>query len=202
MNIINFYSSHILLALLDFRGSKLSCWLCSFRNIARDAFRYWKVFKSQTTYFLFVKQTTGSLYFWAAHLAGPKWGPLASWCCAWLESIGLIAGIGTQVLIFSFWKKKLVICIYMLSFDLNTLNLIWKAYAGSQTLQSIILLCTGTNKDGGYLAPKWLFLCMYIGLTLIWAFLNTFALEVIAFIDIISIWWQVKSSFGFLPAFL
>ncbi|KAF5960813.1 hypothetical protein HYC85_002022 [Camellia sinensis] len=105
--------------------------------------------------------TTGSLYFWAAHLAGPKWGPFSSWCCAWLETIGLIAGIGTQ------------------------------AYAGSQTLQSIILLCTGTNKDGGYLAPKWLFLCMYVGLTVIWAFLNTFALEVIAFIDIISIWWQV-----------
>lgn len=105
--------------------------------------------------------TTGSLYFWAAHLAGPKWGPFASWCCAWLEAIGLIAGIGTQ------------------------------AYAGSQTLQSIILLCTGTNKDGGYLAPKWLFLCMYMGLTFIWAFLNTFALEVIAFIDIISIWWQL-----------
>ncbi|EPS63019.1 amino acid transporter, partial [Genlisea aurea] len=105
--------------------------------------------------------TTGSLYFWAAHLAGPKWGPLASWCCAWLEAIGLIAGIGTQ------------------------------AYAGSETLQSIILLCTGTNKNGGYLTPKWLFLCMYIALTLIWAVLNTFALEVIAFIDIISIWWQV-----------
>ncbi|CAI8588660.1 unnamed protein product [Vicia faba] len=39
----------------------------------------------------------GSLYFWAAHLAGPKWGPFSSWCCAWLETIGLIAGIGTQV---------------------------------------------------------------------------------------------------------
>ncbi|KAL5097606.1 hypothetical protein RYX36_001933 [Vicia faba] len=65
------------------------------------------------------------------------------------------------------------------------------AYAGSQTLQSIILLSTGTNKGGGYFAPKWLFLCMYIGLTVIWAALNTFALEVIAFIDIISIWWQV-----------
>lgn len=89
------------------------------------------------------------------------WGPFASWCCAWLETIGLIAGIGTQ------------------------------AYAGSQTLQSIILLCTGTNKGGGYLAPRGVFLAMYIGLTLIWAVLNTFALEVIAFIDIISMWWQV-----------
>ncbi|XP_008781624.1 amino-acid permease BAT1 homolog isoform X2 [Phoenix dactylifera] len=105
--------------------------------------------------------TTGSLYFWAAHLAGPVWGPLASWCCAWLETIGLIAGIGTQ------------------------------AYAGSQVLQSIILLCTGTNKGGGYFAPRGVFLAMYVGLTVIWAILNTFALEVIAFIDIISIWWQV-----------
>ena len=64
-----------------------------------------------------------------------------------------------------------------------------KAYAGSQSLQSIILLSTGTNKNGGYFAPKWLFLCMYIGLTLIWAVLNTFALEVIALIDVISICW-------------
>ncbi|KAI5015155.1 hypothetical protein ZWY2020_056545 [Hordeum vulgare] len=105
--------------------------------------------------------TTGSLYFWAAHLAGPVWGPLASWCCAWLEAIGLIAGIGTQ------------------------------AYAGSQVLQSIILLCTGTNKGGGYLAPRWLFLVMYLALTFIWAVFNTFALEVIAFLDVISMWWQV-----------
>ncbi|MCO5605323.1 hypothetical protein L7F22_059505 [Adiantum nelumboides] len=105
--------------------------------------------------------TTGSLYFWAAHLAGPRWGPFASWCCAWLETIGLIAGVGTQ------------------------------AYAGSQVLQSIILLSTGTNKNGGYFAPRGVFLAMYLGLTFLWAILNTFALEVIAFIDIISIWWQV-----------
>ncbi|KAH7524557.1 hypothetical protein FEM48_Zijuj06G0132000 [Ziziphus jujuba var. spinosa] len=59
--------------------------------------------------------TTGSLYFWAAHLAGPKWGPFASWCCAWLETIGVI---------------------------------------GSQALQMIILLCTGTNKGGGYFASR------------------------------------------------
>ncbi|XP_057858691.1 amino-acid permease BAT1 homolog isoform X2 [Cryptomeria japonica] len=65
------------------------------------------------------------------------------------------------------------------------------AYAGSQTLQSIILLSTGTNKDGGYLAPRGVFLAMYMGLTVIWAILNTFALDVIAFIDTISIWWQV-----------
>ncbi|XP_043720729.1 amino-acid permease BAT1 homolog [Telopea speciosissima] len=105
--------------------------------------------------------TAGSLYFWAAHLAGPRWGPFASWCCAWLEVIGLVSGIGAQ------------------------------AYSGSQTLQIIILLCTGTNKGGGYFAPPWVFLCMYIALTITWAVLNIFALQVVAFLDIISICWQV-----------
>ncbi|XP_022768116.1 amino-acid permease BAT1 homolog isoform X1 [Durio zibethinus] len=105
--------------------------------------------------------TTGSLYFWAAHLAGPKWGPFASWCCVWLEAIGLISGIGAQ------------------------------AYSGSQALQIIILLSTGTNKGGGYFASRSVFLCMYMCLTIIWAVLNTFALRVIAILDIISIWWQV-----------
>lgn len=56
----------------------------------------------------------------------------------------------------------------------------------------IILLSTGTNKGGGYLAPRSVFLAMYMGLTLIWAFLNTFSLQVIAFLDIISMWWQVR----------
>ncbi|KAB1220995.1 hypothetical protein CJ030_MR3G007489 [Morella rubra] len=109
--------------------------------------------------------TTGSLYFWAAHLAGPRWGPFASWCCAWLEIIGLIAGIGAQ------------------------------AYSGAQTLQIIILLATGTNKGGGYFAPRSVFLSMYISLTIVWALLNSFALRVIAFLNIISVWWQVLGGF-------
>ncbi|CAI0430982.1 unnamed protein product [Linum tenue] len=58
-----------------------------------------------------------------------------------------------------------------------------------------MLLRTGTNKVGGYFTPKWLFLGIYVGVTLTWAFPNTFALEVIAFIDIISIWWQVIGGF-------
>lgn len=105
--------------------------------------------------------TTGSLYFWAAHLAGPKWGPLASWCCAWLETIGAVSGIGAQ------------------------------AYSGAQALQMIIFLATGNNKGGGYFASRGVFLCMYIGFTITWAVLNSFALQVIAFLGIISIWWQV-----------
>ncbi|KAL6296753.1 hypothetical protein ACE6H2_004895 [Prunus campanulata] len=65
------------------------------------------------------------------------------------------------------------------------------AYSGSQALQMIILIATGTNKVGGYFASKGVFLCLCMALILIWAVLNTFKLQVIAFLNIISIWWQV-----------
>ncbi|KAI8004812.1 hypothetical protein LOK49_LG08G01551 [Camellia lanceoleosa] len=105
--------------------------------------------------------TTGSLYFWAASLAGPRWGPFASWCCAWLETVGVISGISAQ------------------------------AYSGAQALQMIILLGTGTNKGGGYFAPKSVFLGLYLLLIFIWAVLNCFALNFIAYLHILSISWQI-----------
>ncbi|KHN24215.1 hypothetical protein glysoja_044936 [Glycine soja] len=78
---------------------------------------------------------TSSLCFWAAHLAGPKWGPFSSWCCAWLETIWLIVGIRTQ------------------------------AYAGSHTLQSIILLSTGTIKvEGTSLQNGYSYVCILASL--------------------------------------
>ncbi|MCO5598450.1 hypothetical protein L7F22_052545 [Adiantum nelumboides] len=129
--------------------------------------------------------TAGSLYFWTAHLAGPRWGPFASWCCAWLELLGTIASIGAQVHIFCIdWKKER-------DFALTMLVLTWQAYAGSQVLQNIVLLSTGTHKGGGYFAPPWVCLCIYICMAVIWGFLNTFTLELVAYIGIVSIWWQV-----------
>ncbi|KAG5517251.1 hypothetical protein RHGRI_037867 [Rhododendron griersonianum] len=68
---------------------------------------------------------------------------------------------------------------------------VYAAYSGAQALQIIILLSTGTNKGGGYFAPRSVFLCIYMGYILIWAVLNSFALKVIAYLNIISIWWQV-----------
>ena len=75
-----------------------------------------------------IEQTTGSLYFWAAHLAGPKWGPFASWCCAWLETIGVVSGMGAQVnLATSF--QHISCCILNLLYKYNGLqkpiNLLW-----------------------------------------------------------------------------
>ena len=47
----------------------------------------------------------------------------------------------------------------------------------------IILLYTGTNKGGGYFAPRSVFFATYMGLIIIWAIINTFALNLIAFCE-------------------
>jgi hypothetical protein len=53
-------------------------------------------------------------------------------------------------------------------------------------------LCTRTNEHGGYFAPPGVFLAIYIALCIIWAMLNTCAINVIAIIDTASIYWQVN----------
>ncbi|CAL5348441.1 unnamed protein product [Camellia sinensis] len=65
------------------------------------------------------------------------------------------------------------------------------AYSGAQVLQMIILLGTGSNKGGGYFAPKSVFLGLYLLLIFIWAVLNCFALNFIAYLHILSISWQI-----------
>jgi hypothetical protein len=54
-------------------------------------------------------------------------------------------------------------------------------------------LCTHTNEHGGYFAPPGVFLAIYIALCIIWAMLNTCAINVIAIIDTASIYWQVNN---------
>ncbi|KAL5064268.1 hypothetical protein RYX36_026005, partial [Vicia faba] len=75
---------------------------------------------------------------------------------------------GWVVVCFFTWFVGIAMAEICSSFPTTGSLYFWAAHlAGSQTLQSIILLSTGTNKGGGYFAPKWLFLCMYIGLTVI-----------------------------------
>ncbi|CAI5531225.1 unnamed protein product [Closterium sp. Naga37s-1] len=57
--------------------------------------------------------TAGSLYFWAAALAGPKYGPFAAWITGWLEFVGVSVGVGGV------------------------------AFGGIQQIMSLVLLATG-----------------------------------------------------------
>ncbi|KAF8390084.1 hypothetical protein HHK36_024605 [Tetracentron sinense] len=68
---------------------------------------------------------SGSLYYWTAKLAGPKWAPFASWMTVWFNIVGQWAG--TTSIEFSI----------------------------AQLLQVIILLSTGGKHGGGYKASKY-----------------------------------------------
>lgn len=105
--------------------------------------------------------TTGSLYYWAASLAGPKYGPFASWMTGWLEFIGLAIGVGSQ------------------------------AFAGVQVLQYLILLSTGGANGGGYFLNKYQFLGFICATVVVVVALNSMAVRIVSFLDVISVWWQV-----------
>lgn len=92
-------------------------------------------FRWLTISWLCVKQTTGSLYFWAAHLAGPKWGPFASWCCAWLETIGLIAGIGTQVPFFQIFYRVCLLIFLVYGKLVIIFNFFFSLTGGKRLMQ-------------------------------------------------------------------
>ncbi|CAI5514903.1 unnamed protein product [Closterium sp. Naga37s-1] len=71
--------------------------------------------------------TAGSLYFWAAALAGPKYGPFAAWITGWLEFVGVSVGVGGV------------------------------AFGGIQQIMSLVLLATGGGANGGgYNFPDYL----------------------------------------------
>ncbi|KAK4572706.1 hypothetical protein RGQ29_030937 [Quercus rubra] len=112
--------------------------------------------------------TTGSLYFWTAHLAGPRWGPFASWCCAWLETIGLISGIGAQasynaysaadgyfapksvflciyIILVIIWARAQLLCITRSSQFLNVISVWWQVIGGFVVIIGLPLISTSTQ---------------------------------------------------------
>ncbi|VVA13518.1 PREDICTED: amino-acid permease [Prunus dulcis] len=71
---------------------------------------------------------------------------------------------GWMVVSFFTWFVAIAMAEICSSFPLETIGVIFaigaQAYSGSQALQMIILLATGTNKGGGYFASKGVFLCL------------------------------------------
>ncbi|CAI7775651.1 unnamed protein product [Closterium sp. NIES-53] len=100
--------------------------------------------------------TAGSLYFWAAALAGPKWGPLASFITGWMEFLGL-AVCGANV-----------------------------SYGGSVILQVLILISTGGADGGGYLLSKYAVFAIACGFVLICFLINCLSVRTVATVMVIS----------------
>ncbi|CAL4911753.1 unnamed protein product [Urochloa decumbens] len=85
--------------------------------------------------------TSGGLYYWSARLSGDRWAPFAAWITGWFNIVGQWAGTAS------------------IDFSL------------AQLIQVIVLLSTGGNNGGGYLASKYL--------AAIWNMLGVFALMIV-----------------------
>ncbi|CAI5976616.1 unnamed protein product, partial [Closterium sp. NIES-64] len=108
--------------------------------------------------------TAGSLYFWAAALAGPKWGPLASFITGWMEFLGL-AVCGANV-----------------------------SYGGSVILQVLILISTGGADGGGYLLSKYAVFAIACGFVLICFLINCLSVRTVATVMVVSAAIQIAAA--------
>lgn len=109
--------------------------------------------------------TAGSLYFWAAALAGPKFGPIASFITGWLEFIGLSVGCAGV------------------------------AYAGVQVLSALILISTGGANGGGYVLTESQIFGAACLTVVICAVINSFPIRIVAIVLSLSAIWQVVGAF-------
>eukprot|EP00475_Leptophrys_vorax_P006764 TRINITY_DN14228_c0_g1_i1.p1 TRINITY_DN14228_c0_g1~~TRINITY_DN14228_c0_g1_i1.p1 ORF type:complete len:617 (+),score=42.75 TRINITY_DN14228_c0_g1_i1:337-2187(+) len=107
--------------------------------------------------------TAGSLYFWAAALAGPKYGPLASFITGWMEFIGLAVG--------------------------NAMV----SYAGATILQLLILICTGGMNGGGHLLSKQELYAIASAVVIICFFINCCSVTVVSYLMVFSAAFQLLS---------
>ncbi|XP_020267431.1 amino-acid permease BAT1 homolog isoform X2 [Asparagus officinalis] len=110
--------------------------------------------------------TSGGLYYWSARLSGMDWAPFASWMTGWFNIVGQWA-VTTSV-----------------DFSL------------AQLIQVIILLATGGNHGGGYLASKYVVIAFHGGILLIHAIINSLPITWLSFFG------QLAAAWNFLGVFV
>ncbi|GJP33206.1 hypothetical protein CLOM_g17762 [Closterium sp. NIES-68] len=105
--------------------------------------------------------TAGSLYFWAAALAKPKYRPLAAWITGWLEFLGASIGTGGVAL------------------------------GGVGLLADIILLATGGASGNGYMMPEPVQFACCVFIVLVCALVNLFPIKMVGRVLLIGMIIQV-----------
>ncbi|KAM7484601.1 hypothetical protein LguiA_000610 [Lonicera macranthoides] len=110
--------------------------------------------------------TSGGLYYWSAKLAGPSWAPFASWITGWFNIVGQWAGT-TSV-----------------DFSL------------AQLIQVIVLLSTGGNNGGGYVASKYAVIGFHGAILLLHAILNSLPISVLSFFVQLAAAWNFVGVFA------
>ncbi|CAI6000317.1 unnamed protein product [Closterium sp. NIES-65] len=123
--------------------------------------------------------TAGSLYFWAAALAGPKYGPFAAWITGWLEFVGLSVGVGG------------------VAFG-GMMGVGGVAFGGIQQIMSLVLLATGGSNSGGYTFPDYLQFLACVALILMCAAINVLPIKRVGQVLAIGTVLQILVAFVFI----
>ncbi|CAN6330431.1 unnamed protein product [Urochloa humidicola] len=109
--------------------------------------------------------TSGGLYYWSARLAGDRWAPFAAWITGWFNIVGQWAGTAS------------------VDFSL------------AQLIQVIILLSTGGNNNGGYLASKYVVFAFHAGILLSHAIINSLSITWLSFFGKFAAAWNMLGVF-------
>ncbi|KAF7021219.1 hypothetical protein CFC21_034204 [Triticum aestivum] len=110
--------------------------------------------------------TSGGLYFWSARLCTERrWGPFASWLTGWFNIVGQWA-VTTSV-----------------------------DYSLAQLIQVIILLSTGGNNGGGYLASKYEVIAIHAAILLSHALINSLPIAWLSFFGQFAAAWNMLGVF-------
>ncbi|CAL9116605.1 unnamed protein product [Musa acuminata var. zebrina] len=111
--------------------------------------------------------TSGGLYYWSARLSGHDWAPFASWMTGWYCPNSILQWAVTTSVDFSL----------------------------AQLLQVMILLSTGGNNGGGYLASKYMVIGFHGGILLIHAILNSLPITLLSLFGQIAAAWNILGVF-------
>ncbi|KAG2614751.1 amino-acid permease BAT1 homolog isoform X2 [Panicum virgatum] len=109
--------------------------------------------------------TSGGLYYWSARLSGDRWAPFASWITGWFNIVGQWAGTAS------------------IDFSL------------AQLIQVIVLLSTGGNNGGGYLASKYVVFAFHAVILLSHAIINSLSITWLSFFGQFAALWNMLGVF-------
>ncbi|PVH33549.1 hypothetical protein PAHAL_8G021500 [Panicum hallii] len=105
--------------------------------------------------------TSGGLYYRSARLSGDRWAPFASWITGWFNIVGQWAGTAS------------------IDFSL------------AQLIQVIVLLSTGGNNGGGYLASKYVVFAFHAAILLSHAIINSLSITWLSFFGQFAALWNM-----------
>ncbi|MEW5314876.1 MAG: hypothetical protein WDW38_006339 [Sanguina aurantia] len=105
--------------------------------------------------------TAGGLYWWSARLAGPRWGPFASWTTGYFNLLGQAAlTAGVEFSLASF-------------------------------IASVIQMCSGADDGGAIILTNTQLLALYAAVLVVHGLINSMSVDLLGWINSVSAWWHL-----------